>query len=416
MGKTIERMDRFLSMRGRRKGRKGSVLVVALLFATVLSILGVAYLGLIASEAKITPRSFSSANALNVAEAGAEIALWELKYSGADFTSNEGWSGTTSKTKTSSIQVADGTAIGEYSVTVTDISTTPKIEATGYAPDSTQPEGARKVRVVVRKDTSPFDYALFSGGSLTMSGNGKANSYDSTVTTSPTTFNSNGNIGSNSSISLSGNSGVYGNATPGPESSVTIGSNAYVTGSTTAASSTTSLPAIDASSWPTGTSELRITQSTESVSLIPGTYTYTSISVSGDGNLSIGSNVKIYVSGSVSISGTGTVAIADDVVLCATGDVSVSGNGIFNTGKIPSDLVIYSTGSSISFTGNSTFYGAVYAPNATVQLAGNGDVYGSVIGNSVSVTGDGSIHYDQALKNLETILTGTYKVDLWQEK
>ncbi len=421
MGKMIGRMNRFLSTRGRRKGRKGSVLVIALLFASVLCVMCVAYMGLIVSEAKITPRSFSSVNALNLAEAGAEAALWELKYSGADFTNGEGWSGSGTAanpyTKTASLQAADGTAIGTYSITVADVSTAPKIEATGYAPSAAQPEGARKVRVVVKRDSSPFDYALFSDSTLTMTmdGNARTNSYNSANGTNPSTFDSHGHIGGNSNISLGGNASAWGNATPGPGCTVSLGGNAYVTGSTTSASSTMSLPAINTTSWPTGSSPLTV-NGNNTVTLTAGTYAYTSINVTDNGILVLDGNVKLYVNGGVSVDGNGVVSISNNVNLCMTGNLSISGNGFSNTSHLPSNLMIYSTGNSAVFSGNAHLYGTLYAPSAAINLAGNGDLYGSVIGNSVSMTGNGNIHYDEALKNVTTILPGTYSVATWQEK
>ncbi len=419
MGKMIGRSTNVLSTRGRRKGRKGSVLIIALLFASVLCMMGVAYMGLIVSEAYMTPRSFSSIAALNLAEAGAEAALWELKYSGADFTNGEGWSGSGTAanpyTKTASLQTSGGVTAGTYSISAADITTAPKIEVTGYAPSTAQPEGVRRVRVTVKRDSSPFDYGLFSNTNLTMSGNGRSNSYNSGNGTDPATFGSDGNIASNSNITLSGNAAVYGNATPGPGCTVSTSGNAFVTGSTAPASSTVSLPAINTSSWPTGSSSLTV-DGNNTVTLSTGTYAYTSINISGNGILTLGNNVKLYVGGPVSVSGNGIVSVSNNVTLCTTGNLSISGNGFSNTSHVPSNLMIYSTGSSVSFSGNAHLYGAVYAPSATVQLTGNGDVYGSIMGNSVSVTGNGNIHYDEALKNAATILPGTYSVATWQEK
>jgi cytoskeletal protein CcmA (bactofilin family) len=132
--------------------------------------------------------------------------------------------------------------------------------------------------------------------------------------------------------------------------------------------------------------------------LSTGTYWFTSISITGNGQLNVSGAVKIYV----------------------TGSVNIGGNGIATAGNLPPNLFIYGTAAdlnspttnvctSISIHGNGNFYGAVYAPSAAISVSGNGQVFGSLTGNTVTINGSGSaaFHYDEALGNLGRFLTET---------
>jgi Putative Ice-binding-like adhesive domain len=46
--------------------------------------------------------------------------------------------------------------------------------------------------------------------------------------------------------------------------------------------------------------------------------------------------------------------------------------------------------------GNAQFYGLLYAPNADAKISGSAIVYGSMVANNVTLTGNATIHYDEA--------------------
>src|SRR5207253_8766529 len=54
--------------------------------------------------------------------------------------------------------------------------------------------------------------------------------------------------------------------------------------------------------------------------------------------------------------------------------------------------------------GQGNFIGVVDAPEYNVTYAGTGDVMGAVIGRTVTIQGNGSLHYDHALASLITSL------------
>ena len=115
------------------------------------------------------------------------------------------------------------------------------------------------------------------------------------------------------------------------------------------------------------------------MTIAAGTYNYTSLSISGNGRLSATGAVTIYVSGSISI----------------------AGNGISTSSSKPPNMLIYETGtSSVSLSGNANLYAGIYAPNSAVTNSGNGTLYGAVVSNTYTQTGNGAIHFDQALQSV----------------
>ena len=59
----------------------------------------------------------------------------------------------------------------------------------------------------------------------------------------------------------------------------------------------------------------------------------------------------------------------------------------------------------IEIAGNGKFYGAIYAPVADVVYTGNDDFYGSVIAKTYQQSGTTSLHYDEALKDIDAPCT-----------
>jgi len=120
----------------------------------------------------------------------------------------------------------------------------------------------------------------------------------------------------------------------------------------------------------------------------PGNYIINSLSTSGNGAITIQSSVttpvKLYVQGSTSGSNA----------------VSISGNGIVNATTTPAMLQIWYDGTkNINLSGNGNLHGIIYAPKAPINVSGNGGLYGSLVGNTVTVSGNGGIHFDTALQS-----------------
>jgi hypothetical protein len=67
----------------------------------------------------------------------------------------------------------------------------------------------------------------------------------------------------------------------------------------------------------------------------------------------------------------------------------------------------------LSISGNGVLSGVVYAPNADVTITGNGDTLGAVVSNQVTMSGNGSFHYDSSLANFGS--SSLWSVSKWRE-
>lgn len=146
-------------------GHRGVAIIMAMITLAVISIIAAAYLVGVSREHRMTYKSFRALQAINLAEAGVESAIWELNYGGADFLESEGWSGTNPTKTVVSFSISGGEIIGDFTVTVTNPGgDSPIIEATGYAPKESSAQAQRTVRVAMEKGSWwGFDYAFTSG-------------------------------------------------------------------------------------------------------------------------------------------------------------------------------------------------------------------------------------------------------------
>jgi hypothetical protein len=81
------------------------------------------------------------------------------------------------------------------------------------------------------------------------------------------------------------------------------------------------------------------------------------------------------------------------------GTAKFGGRGVVNdTGYAKNFAIIgLPTCTLIVYEGTFKFIGTVYAPSATVSLSGSSDAFGALVGNAVELSGDMSLHYDEAL-------------------
>ena len=398
--------------------RKSIALIIGIGVIVTFSVISVPMLSRGISESSLARRYVSSAKAFWAAEGGVQRALHDLRtdpalssWGDAD---SDGKPDTTVNLNTATVSVE------------VDLSgSNPVIDSQGQAKTVVRSLQA----TLTSTSSSPFYYAGFGKSSLTMSGNGETDSYDSSQGPyGGENVSSEGDIGTNSSatgaISLSGNATVNGDASTGENGTVKITGNAEVNGDISddcsedfpfveVPSSLTSLPA--GGSYSVG--------GNNSQTLTPGDYKFSSITVSGNGTLTLQGPINIYLtdeSDALTVSGNGKIIVTSDVNIYVDGKCTIGGNGVVNNSNLPEDFIIYSTysGSSngIKITGNGDLYGAVYAPDTEIKIAGNGDVYGSLIGGSLKVAGNGDLHYDEALQNISTSISSGYTIGSWEDK
>lgn len=126
--------------------------------------------------------------------------------------------------------------------------------------------------------------------------------------------------------------------------------------------------------------------------------------ISLSGNQTHAVTAGTYQMSSISISGNGALIIdnsAGPVTFYVSGSISASGNGISNASGNPQKFTIFETGSAdVSLSGNGVFFGLVYAPTSSISISGNSDLYGAFAGASISINGNGAIHYDQLSRTI----------------
>ena len=101
------------------------------------------------------------------------------------------------------------------------------------------------------------------------------------------------------------------------------------------------------------------------------------------------------------------------------GNIDMAGQGIVNLNQKPEKVIVYGTDSctDVKLAGQAVLYAAIHAPKAAATFSGQADIFGSVITRNITVTGQGSIHYDESLKNIGGgggAVTG-YKMISWKE-
>ena len=263
-----------------------------------------------------------------------------------------------------------------------------RIMVAGFAPSNAAGSYAFERRQVVAyvnfSPQSRFNFALFSNTSIQMSGNAGTDSYDSrNGPYYPQTAGSDGDVGTNTigghMVMLSGNAQIKGDMMVGPGGNptnvITMSGHAVIQGSRTAAAAPKVL---------------------DPVSVPTGLVDQGSLSVSGNNTVTLGGGSYWY--SSLSITGNGKVNFTGPATVYVTGNVSISGNGFGTSQDLPPNLTIQVAGArNVSLTGNGNFYGAIYAPASDISISGNGSLFGAIIGNTLQDSGNGKIHYDQAL-------------------
>ena len=357
------------------KENKGIALVVSLGLIATMSTYGLALLTLSTAEARSAESFENRLVAFHWADGAIDQTIVQLK-------ANQAYAGVPST------NITTGRTTGSYQTTVTATGTANvyNIQATGTA-GANGSYGNQQRNLAAIVDLTPqsqFASALFANSNITMTGNAQTDAYDSrNGAYNALIATSEGHVGTNgtsaSIVSLSGNAKIKGNATVGPGANVvtaiTTTGNASVTGLKQAAAATTPLAAVTVPGGLASYGALSISGN-NTVTLPAGTYLYTTVSISGNGKLNCTGQVTLY----------------------ATGNVSISGNGVGTASNLPTNFSLNVAGSpSVSLTGNGNFYGAVYAPQCAMNISGNGQLFGALIGNTVTDSGNGNIHYDKAL-------------------
>ncbi len=394
------------------KGQSGMVMVVCLIILLMLSLIGISSITTSNTDMMLAGITQQSDAAFYLADAGAEKTIATLNH---DRNWRDGF---------------DHEALGHgyYEVTVVDSVSNPAlgekllVTSTGLVQDAT-----KTVEIKLRPEyLSRFRYAAFGRDSLTISSTGLADSYDSDNGTYASQAingpdsdgnmyaSSGGDIGSNGEISLQSGTQVHGDGSTSQAGGIDMSSGSIIYGDTTDGAppdppdpippdefadaeanndASSNLTIIGDASYNSSTNQL-YAENGSTVIFGSGTYYFSSVDFVGGSILQIapGANVRIYVGGNWN---TGSGAIV-------------------NTSQIPSNLLIYCSGSEVTLSGGTSFYGAIYAPDAKIDVSSGGRIYGSLIGRTVDVRSGSHVHYDEALSRMQDSFVG-YTIDSWRE-
>lgn len=377
------------------QNEKGIILLATYFLISVMSIMALAMFSRGTTFLQTTERNQNRIVAFNMAEAGIDEALAELT-ADATYTGT----GTYSSMSTNAVR-------GGYLTTVTTPALNPNVrllQSTGYSPTNSTTDRAYESRSIMAyaeiDEESYFDFAVFAKNGMQINGNPLIDSYDSrNGSYGSQTPGDNGDIGTNSvansGVTLVGNATVMGDAQVGPNANpadvISIGGNASISGAQTASVKEKEYPSVTTNIASQGTLRLN---GNSNLTLNGGTYHYSSLKISGNASLNLTGPTIIYVSG----------------------EVSITGNGIGTSANSPPNLLIYVTGNDdVKIAGNGDFYGGIYAPDSDVKVTGNGDVYGAIVSNNYQQSGNGNMHFDEALVDTGSTGQGDVSLVSWTE-
>ncbi|MAG56108.1 MAG: hypothetical protein CMJ83_07445 [Planctomycetes bacterium] len=241
--------------------------------------------------------------------------------------------------------------------------------------------------------------------------------------------NNKGHVTSNGPITMGPDSKIFGDAKPGMLSSLIL-AGGFVDGSTVPRLDDAMLPTIvlpDTASLPSTNFDIKDVTMT-----VPaGDYHHSKFKVHGNSNLTIEGpatfvvdEIDLHDNAVVSIDATG-----GPVYFYSTGKVKFHGNAEMGSASgRPRDLLIFINldnhtgfesdpegrpGKGIKIRGNSEVTGVLYAPNGVVTVKDDGVLFGTAYGKKLRIKNDGKIHYDEALKRILNLGTGTGKATSW---
>jgi hypothetical protein len=416
---------------GSRAAQRGSALLAALCFASVLAVAMSSYITLCYRTLEFSTRTAQGSRSIELAEAGMEDALWAQNQIPSDWT---GWTiaGTTA-TKTVTGFSYEGGVTGEIALSVTSYNSTtgPRtITATGT---TRQTDGSTLNRTLTATSSpAPLFVNAVAGvaGRVRFRTAGSADSYDSslgtyasqtptfsaviaslyTVSTSATVQLTNAQIKGYVTTLVTGpsyNTGSSGAKLIGPTTPVaTRIDTARITTSPyqplfeevdpVGGTTLTSLPARLGTLGATTEEVFRITDATLN---------------GASAVLDVDGPVVLVVSGNLSITNSAKIRINlpdGSLRIHVTGDLTINGNGIQNDTYLPRRLFIVSWQSYDSYGMDTTtpFYGVIYTPDSSFTVAQSQTIYGAIVAKAVTfaLTKSPVFHYDVSLRN--TVLPG----------
>lgn len=387
---TYRKMPTHPRSQGRAQDRRGFVLPTVVFAIAVMSIVVVAAMNSATDERRSSRATSESTLALYAADGGLRsvYGAWPVaavKALNPGDSLDLGWQSLPNRAKYRAvIHRVDGGGLQEYNVVVQG-------RRLGVS-------GGISTIVGVVGGVPLLTHGVFAKTSVTLSGGGTIDAYDSEVAPyNALAPDSLATVWSNGTVDIQKTT-VTGDV--GAGGAINVGSQVNITGNT--APNSPPEPQQDIRSCPAGgyTPDALVPNG-PGISYNQGTGVLT---VSGGGTLTL-TGASYYFS-QVVLSGNSTLVVdppaggATDISISDL--LSISGGNVSNLSGSPPKLGFWSCGSPAvpatwSLSGGSGSAFSVYAPNHPVTLSGNGDVFGAVVASTYTATGGGKLHYDEAL-------------------
>jgi len=235
---------------------------------------------------------------------------------------------------------------------------------------------------------------------VTVGGGIYTDSFDS-YTGAYDAYNSNdmGSLCSDGNITVGGNVEINGDVRAGEGDTITFnGGSSDISGQTGNRVTPLNLPAVDAS--PGLLNNVNATLPTYKPAMSGWIKPYNAIT--GDFTLLAGAEYNLppgtYYFNDVKLTGGSILNITGKTTIYVTGDFDRQGGAIINNNtQLASNLTIMMTGGTASILSDNPFYGTFYAPNTDIFYSGTADFYGAMVGKTLTIQGDATGHYDEAL-------------------
>lgn len=251
----------------------------------------------------------------------------------------------------------------------------------------------RQVGLMVKTGVGILDYAVLAKQQVVVDGGSRVDTLDpltGLVLTNPANV-ATMEVSANSLL-VSGGSTIVGDAKAGVGASptaVTVQPGSTVSG--TVGELTAPIP-LDPVTLPAdpSTQPPQSFSSGVSATLPPGVYG--DLVVNGGATLTL--DPGEYTFSSVTLNGGGQLALTGPVDMYLDNGLDVQVGSILNPSKIPSDFKIFVQDGPVDVVSGGTGYYVLYAPDSPVKLDGAGTVYGNIVGQTLQVTGGSAVHYD----------------------
>jgi len=422
---------------------RGNVLITALVFGAVVSIVLASYLTLVKSRTLVRARSFAWNSAIPVLEGGIEEAFEHLHHDSANLAANQ-WTSTGTNSTIIYRKSWTNADSSYYVVALSNVATAPITAPIIYSRGFVRaPLGrgyiSRYVQVCALQPQN-FSKAIAARSTVTLSGGATVDSFDSSNTNystagkyDPAKQRGNGGVvtGSSAHPAISASGGhIYGLTDTGPGGTVTVSGSATIgeLGWTTGIEpgyanddfnfsySDPPPPATNYTSWfpPVfGLYPVAGTNYTYKLGNL-GYYQLTDFTISGGQSMIVTGKATFYVAGKITVSGSGFIYIAPGGSLNLYGggiSTTISGGGVANGTGYAANFSYYGMTNNITVTysGSSSFIGTINAPHANFTLSGSAAMSGAAIVNSFNDSGGASIHYDEGLSALAPFVLTSYR-------